>query len=849
MACLPLGAVTNPPKSWWRQPSKQYHPPISRNSPILKSTSQPTSYFLCCNDGPMDSTTYASVLDSCTSPIFGKSIHAHVIKSGFHRNEFVETKLLQMYGRCECLDDAQLLFDKMPMRNLYSWLAIISVYVDYDLFEEAFLLFLGLLYQDVSLDFFVFPIVLKICSGLQEIGLGRQIHGFVIKAMFVSNIYVGNALIDMYGKCGKLSDAKMVFCTMSKTDLVSWNSLLSACALNGMVHEALENLDKMSHSGHAIPNVVSWSAVISGLAQNGYAIEAIELLSRMEEEGVKPNAQTIAGALPAFAELQSLTLAREIHAYVARHGYMINPIVVNGLLDVYRRCGDMERSCKIFSRYSVKNVVSYNTMIVGFCENGEISKAEDFFDQIEQNGIQRDLITWNAMISGYVDNLLFQKAIKLYEEMQMVEGIQVDSYSLGSALSACSEKGCLRKGKQVHGQAIIKGLNTNPFVAEALMEMYFKNQDVKSAQQAFEEVTCRDIETWNSLISGYARWNQMDDLSTLLKKMRQDGFDPNIYTWNGVISGHVENGHYEVALQCFSKLPSANLKPDVYTIGTILPTCSKLATIERGKQVHGYSIRCGYDSDVYIGAGLVDMYAKCGSIKHAVRANSRILKHNLVSQNAMLTAYAMHGLGEEGITLFQHMLANGFSPDEVTFLAVLSSCAHAGEVEMGQKNFDLMQYYNLSPSLKHYTSMVDLLSRCGKTDDAYKLIRTMPMDPDSVTWGALLGGCVNSGDVEHGEIAAEKLLELEPENTGNFVLLANLYAYAGRWRDLLRIRKIITEKRMRKKAGCSWIEDGNDVHVFTANDTSHMRNEEIYTILENLTMHMKMPLFVTSECT
>ena len=164
---------------------------------------------------------------------------------------------------------------------------------------------------------------------------------------------------------------------------------------------------------------------------------------------------------------------------------------------------------------------------------------------------------------------------------------------------------------------------------------------------------------------------------------------------------------------------------------------------------------------------------------------------------------------------------------------------------MGQKLFNLMQYYNVAPSLKHYTSMVDLLSRCGKTGDAYKLIRTMPMDPDSVTWGALLGGYVNSGDLKHGEIAAENLLELEPENTGNFVLLANLYAYARKWGDLLRIRKIITEKRMRKNAGCSWIEDGNDVHVFTVNDISHMRNEEIYTMLENLTMKMKIPLDIS----
>ncbi|XP_021774998.1 pentatricopeptide repeat-containing protein At5g08510-like [Chenopodium quinoa] len=858
MAIIPLQTVATPRISWVFQlperSSYSHYPPIiafSKLKSICKPICNSLSFDQSFTNLPLDSTNYTSILESCTTPFLGKSVHAHALKSGFHGHEFVETKLLQMYGRCECLHDARMLFDKMPKRNLYTWLALISVYVDYELFEDGFLLFLDLLFEDLRLDFFVFPVVLKICSGLQDMELGRQIHGFVIKAMFVLNVYVGNGLIDMYGKCGHLGDAKKVFSTMFERDSVSWNCLLSACSVNGMVDEALENLDKMSSSGDSVPNVISWSGVISGFAQNGYVNEAIELLSRMRARGVEPNAQTIAGVLPALAKLQTPRLGKEIHAYITRHGFMTNPIVVNGLLDVYRRSGDMENAWKLFSKFSVKNVVSFNTMIVGFCDTGDVSKAKDLLNQLEKNGVKRDLITWNAMLSGYVDNLLFEEGLNLFKEM-LIEGIEVDSYTLGSALSACSGKGSLRQGKEIHCQAIIKGLNSNPFVAEALIEMYITFQDPKAALQAFEEVNDSDISTWNILISGYARCNQMDALPILLKTMREYGFDPNVYTWNGIISGHVENGHYEVALQLLKEMQNTNLRPDIYTIGIILPACSKLATIERGKQVHGYSIRCGYDSNVYIGAALVDMYSKCGSIKNAIRANSRILKPNLISQNAVLTAYAMHGLGEEGISLFNTILANGFVPDEITFLSVLSACVHAGKIDIGNEIFNSMDRYNVKASLKHYTALVGLLSRCGKTNEAYKLIRNMPMEPDSVTWGALLGGCVVSGDVKLGEMAAEKLLELEPNNSGNFILLANMYALSGRWNDLLRIRKIITERRMRKNAGCSWIEDGNDVHVFTASDSSHIRTEEIYSMLENLTMQMKTWAYTSlpySECT
>ncbi|KAL2934834.1 Pentatricopeptide repeat-containing protein DOT4 chloroplastic [Bienertia sinuspersici] len=262
--------------------------------------------------------------------------------------------------------------------------------------------------------------------------------------------------------------------------------------------------------------------------------------------------------------------------------------------------------------------------------------------------------------------------------MQKLEEIEVDSYTLGSALSACSGKGSLRLGKVIHCLAIIKGLNYNPFVAEALMEMYFETNDLKSANQAFEEVADnKDTKTWNTLILGYAWCNHMDVILALLKRMSDEGFDLNIHTWNGIISGHVEIGHYEVALQ--------------------------------------------------------------------------LLKPNLISQNAMLTAYAMHGLGEEGISLFNTILAYGFAPDEVTFLSVLS--------------------------------LVFMLGKCGKTSEAYEVVRKMPVEPDYVTWGALLGGCVTSGDVKIGEVAAEKLLALETDNTENFILLSNMDARSERWDD------------------------------------------------------------------
>ncbi|KAF4380351.1 hypothetical protein F8388_024644 [Cannabis sativa] len=794
-------------------------------------------------DQPLNSTSYASLLDSCKCPYLGKQIHSHSVKNGFLGHEFVETKLLQMYGRCGCLEQAYVLFDKMPQRNLYAWTALLGVNVDLGFFREALSLFLEFQFEDMGLDFFVFPVLFKISIGLGALELGRQLHGIVMKSQFVDNIYVGNALIDMYGKCGSLDDAKKVLATMPEKDCVSWNSVVTACAANGMVFEALEFLDRMA-SDKLTPNLVSWSAVLGGFSRNGYDDEVIELLFRMQAVGFEPNARTLASVLPACARLQRLSLGREIHGYITRHGFMSNPFLVNGLVDMYRKCGDMRSAMEMFLNFSMKSSVSFNTMISGYCENGDISNARELFDNMELIGVEKDVTSWNSIISGYVSNSLFDEALCLFRE-SLGEGIEPDSFTLGSVLTACAEMKSLRQGKEIHSHALIRGLQSNTFVGGALIEMYCRCHELLAAHRCFDEVRERDITTWNTLISGYSRCNQIEKIPIFLQRMKEDGFKPNLYTWNGIIVGHVENNHLDLAMELFSEMQASNLKPDKYTVGIVLSACSRLATIKRGKQVHANSIRCGNDSDVYIGAALVDMYAKCGSLKYAFLAYNRILNPNLVSHNAMLTAYAMHGYGEKGIALFRRVLEDGFRPDSVTFLSVLSSCVHVGSVEMGYEFFDLMSSFNVKPTLKHYTCIVDLLSRACKLNEAYEFTQRLPMEPDSVLWGALLGGCVLCGNVELGKVAAQKLIELEPDNTGNYVVLANLYAYAGRWYDLAKMRELMKDRGMQKSPGCSWIEDRDETHVFLASDKSHNRAREIYDTLEILHLHMKVD-FTTS---
>ncbi|KAK7286724.1 hypothetical protein RJT34_21932 [Clitoria ternatea] len=275
---------------------------------------------------------------------------------------------------------------------------------------------------------------------------------------------------------------------------------------------------------------------------------------------------------------------------------------------MYRKCGNMKSAFRMFSKFSRKSAASYNTMIAGYWENGDIYKAREMFDQMKQQGVERDRISWNSMISGYINSFLFDEVFSLFRDM-MKEGIEPDSFTLGSILTGCADMASIGRGKEIHSHAIAKGLQFNSFVGGALVEMYCKCQDIVAAQMAFEEVCERDLPTWNALISGYAHSNQNEMIGELLQKMK---------------------GKDDSAMQLFSEMQIENLRPDMYTVGIILAACSKLATIQRGKQIHAYSIRVGHYSNAHIGAARVDMYAKCGDIKRCYHVYRRMSEANLV---------------------------------------------------------------------------------------------------------------------------------------------------------------------------------------------------------------------------
>eukprot|EP01018_Ginkgo_biloba_P028492 Gb_18745 [translate_table: standard] len=447
-----------------------------------------------------------------------------------------------------------------------------------------------------------------------------------------------------------------------------------------------------------------------------------------------------------------------------------------------------------------RSVFLWSKLVSMYAQCGSLGEARLVFDNMEK----RNVFSWNAMIAGYARQGFCEDALTLYEQMQRA-GVRPDKFTFPRVLKACAGLEALGKGKEVHYHIIRCGFESDVFVGNGLVDMYAKCGSTETARQVFDKMPQRDLISWNAMLAGYS-----------------------------------QNTHCDETLELFREMDQAVMKPDSVSLATVLPACAFLGALQQGKEIHQYIIRNGIELNVFVGSALIDMYSKCGSIENARHVFDKISPRDLVLWNAMIKAYGIHGYSQNALTLFRQMQLSGKEPDNITFLALLSACNHAGLVNEGRQYFDSMRKkYCITPRVEHYACMVDLLGRAGLLDEAQNFIQKMPIEPNASVLGALLSACRVHCNVEIGERAAECLFALEPENAGNYVLLSNIYAAAGRWDEVTKVRAVMKDKGLKKRPGCSWIEIRNKVHPFLVGDVLHPQSDIIYAKLESLAVQME----------
>lgn len=377
----------------------------------------------------------------------------------------------------------------------------------------------------------------------------------------------------------------------------------------------------------------------------------------------------------------------------------------------------------------------------------------------------------------------------------------------------------------VHAHAVKLGLERFVLVSNALIRVHagFLGR-LADGLLLLRTAAAVDASTFNTLITAYARAGRVADARALFDEMPAR----NAVSWSAMVNGYVQAGDGREALRIFAQMQAEDVCPDDTVLVGVLAACAQHGALEQGKWVHGYLKARGIRITVFFGTALVDMYSKCGEVQLAMEVFERMEDKNVLAWTTMIKGLAMHGRGSEALMLFTQMESSGIRPDDIAFIGVLCACTHAGLVDKGRELFDSMvRKYGIKPKIEHYGCMVDLLARNGFLDEAKEMIQKMPMKPDALIWGALMAGCRFHKNVELAEYVVRHWILLEPDKSGAYVLLANIYAASGKHASAREIRHLMREKGVDKTPGCSTVEVKGVIHQFIVGDLSHPRIKDI----------------------
>jgi len=726
------------------------------------------------------------------------------------------------------------LFDKIPQRltTLKEHNQLLFCYSRNKQTKEALNLFVSLLRSSLQPDESTLSCVFNICAGSMDGKMGRQVHCQCVKFGLVDHVSVGTSLVDMYMKTGFVNDGRSVFDEMGERNVVSWTSLLAGYSWNGLY---------------------------------GYVWE---LFCQMQFEGVLPNQYTVSSVIAALINEGVVGVGLQVHAMVVKQGFELAIPVCNSLINMYSRLGMLRDARDVFDKMENRDWVSWNSMIAGYVRNGQDLEVFEIFNKMQLAGVKpthmtfasvikscaslrelalvklmqckalksgftahqtiitalmvalskckemddafslfslmeedKNVVSWTAMISGYLQNGGTDQAGNLFSQMRR-EGVKPNHFTYSAILTVQHPVFV----SEMHAEVIKTNYEKSSSVGTALLDAYVKLGNTIDAVKVFEIIEAKDLMAWSAMLAGYAQTGETEEAAKLFHQLIKEGIKPNEFTFSSIINA------------CAS------------------PT----AAAEQGKQFHAYAIKMRLNNALCVSSALVTMYAKRGNIDSAHEVFKRQKEMDLVSWNSMISGYSQHGQAKKALEVFNEMQKRNMDVDAVTFIGVITACTHAGLVEKGQKYFNSMiNDHHINPTMKHYSCMIDLYSRAGMLEKAMGIINEMPFPPGATVWRTLLGAARVHRNVELGELAAEKLISLQPEDSAAYVLLSNMYAAAGNWQERANVRKLMDKRKVKKEPGYSWIEVKNKTYSFLAGDTTHPLSNQIYSKLSELSIRLK----------
>lgn len=622
---------------------------------------------------------YLSLLDgSSVSDI--RQVHALAVKlSAIDTDNMIGNKLVVLYSKhMESLHYARKLVEGMPIRTVPMYSALIRAYCRLERWEDLFLLLALMVDEGVLPDKYLVPTILKACSATQMTRSGKMIHGCVIRKGLDSDVFVGNALIDMYGNCGDLRHARSVFDAMDEKDVVTWTALVSAYMDEGLLDGAMEEFHCMMFNG-VNPDLISWNALVAGFARNGEIDLALQYLEAMQEKGLKPrvntwngivsgcaqnkyfadaldafcnmlrfpeepNFVTIASILPACAGLKNLNIGRAIHGYSLKRQLYGNVHIEGSLIEMYSKCGRNADAEKVFAEAENKNTAMWNEMIALYVNDGKIEKALELLGLMQSNGSKPDAISYNTILFGHARNGQKQEVYELLSKMVQVD-VKPNVVSFNVTISGLQQSGLTYEAVKLFknmqspsGDLLTGSVRPNSItIASALaacadLSLKWLGKEIHgySLRNGFE----LNIHISSALVDMYSKCQDIVSATKVFK--RTEG--RNTICWNALIAGHVDNKQPELTFKLFSEMLLEGIEPSSSTFTILLLACGEMAALRTGRELHGFILKSQFDdSENAIASALVRMYVKCGSISHAKSVfNSEVKEGHAMTRNAIV---------------------------------------------------------------------------------------------------------------------------------------------------------------------------------------------------------------------
>ncbi|RYQ96888.1 hypothetical protein Ahy_B08g092808 [Arachis hypogaea] len=449
----------------------------------------------------------------------------------------------------------------------------------------------------------------------------------------------------------------------------------------------------------------------------------------------------------------------------------------------------------------------------------------------------QELFAWNFCLKHFAEGESPHDAITLFRRLRQMGTPIPDHFMCSFVLKACTRVSDIQTGRIIHAFVVKLGLTANLVLQNMFVHLYAVCGEMSDARLVFDKMPQRDVVTWNIMISQLVKAGDFRGAYGLFCLMPER----NVKTWTSMISGFVRCGKSEEAVGLFLEMEREGLRPNEVTVVAVLAACADLGDLELGRSVHQFADRSGFHGNVHVCNTLIDVYVKCGCLEEGYRVFVAMRdRRTVVSWSSMIAGFAMHGYGEKALELYDEMIGSGVEPNHVTFIGLLHACSHMGLVEKGREIFATMtRAYGIVPRIEHYGCLVDLLSRAGLLKEAHEVIINMPILPNGVIWGALLGGCRLHKNTELAEEAMKHISELDPLNDGYYIVLSNAYAEVGKWEEVTKIRKLMKNRGVKKTPGCSSITIDGTVHEFVAGDESHPECDEVFEMWEKLLVKMK----------